>query len=113
MPLTDREKEIVREDAEKQNAYLSEKQEWNFKLHELKQRHVLIQLQMVNFAVLAVLLLFLLLYYRPPGVAQYLSKWSWPFFVQSASAAAATKAPAPAPAPAPARVLAPGPRADR
>lgn len=99
--------QYLREEAQRENDFNATKQEWQFKLHELQQRHVLMQLQTVNFALLSVLLICLLLYYRPQGVKEYLMNWTWPFRGSSSNSSVVTAATPPPPPAAAAAVAAP------
>lgn len=65
--------------ANERNDFMSRRQELKFKLHELEQQRILIWMQTANFIIVTIIVIFLVLYFRPEGLADYFANWTSPF----------------------------------
>lgn len=73
--LTASDRSSIQSEAEQRNKFIAEKNELKFKLHELEQKRLLIWIQMANLIVITVLVVFLILYYRPKGISAMFANW--------------------------------------
>lgn len=64
--------EVVDSAAQEKSTYFANIHELNFKLHEQQQHRILLRLQVFNLFAVTTLLIFLVIYYRPSGLYDYL-----------------------------------------